>query len=268
VLDYARSLRGPIVVVGRPRSGTRMLAQILIDRGVFCGDVSPGFLDSMSWCTRFVVPLVTSRWFPRWPAPKHDPSFDNFVGERIADTLERFFAGDRPKQDIWGWKFPETLFVMPLIHSYFPNAQFIHLIRDARDVVLSERGYFQLTAHHGNPPGWDLAEPTTFRDFCLALTFGDPTARRWNDVDLRDRLQLSEHRFTLQMLSWMHCVRTAREYGRTLGDHYLEVRYEDLCEDHSKVGKWRNTRFSNAEARDFERAVSLGAPLLAELGYL
>jgi hypothetical protein len=310
LLVRARQLRGPIVVVGRPHSGTRILARVLADHGVFMGATTPGFLDSLTWCTRFVVPLVASRFHPRFPAPGEEAAFDRFVAARLDDTLARFFADGVPSAGTpWGWKYPETLFVMPILKRLLPGARFIHLVRDGRDVCLSDDGYFQVTGDHRDPPGWDLpplddaARPcegrearATYRDFCWAVAFGDASVRGFQGIDLEDRVALGEHRFTLQMQSWLHCVRMARAHGRALGDDYLELRYEDLCTRPSertaavlawlglprrpaaeafitrevgpaRVGKWRAVRLSPAQSRDFASAVALGEPLLRELGY-
>lgn len=40
----------------------------------------------------------------------------------------------RPRTD-WGWKFPETYLIAPLVYETFPRARFIHLIRDGRDIA-------------------------------------------------------------------------------------------------------------------------------------
>ncbi|MCA1674207.1 MAG: hypothetical protein LC799_19125 [Actinobacteria bacterium] len=54
--------RGPIVVLGRPHSGTRMFAGLLRSSGVFLGaDLTMPQLDSWSIHQRFVVPLVHAR---------------------------------------------------------------------------------------------------------------------------------------------------------------------------------------------------------------
>lgn len=65
---WTRRAAGPLVVVGRPRSGTRLVAQLLANAGVFMGaDQSTSYRNSLSWFLRFSVPLITSAWFPNWP---------------------------------------------------------------------------------------------------------------------------------------------------------------------------------------------------------
>lgn len=309
LIERARGAPGPLVIVGRPHSGTRLLARTFMLNGIFIGAVlSDNFLDSISWYQRFVVPLMSSRFFPCWAEHESDSMFVAFRKKRLADTLRHFFGATEPGR-VWGWKFAETLFVMPVIKKLFPKARFVHIIRDGRDVCLSDRGYFQLTSSHTDPPGWNppalgLAQRSstarkhpTFREFCLCVTFGDPNLSNWRGLNLSDRQHLTENRFLLQMQSWINCINFARRFGEGLSDDYRELRYEDLCANpvaearllseslgmplrpgvetfleravsRSQMRKWERVRFTMRESRDFANAVEWGTPLLRELGYV
>lgn len=306
-LERALESDGPIVIVGRPRSGSRLLARILMANETFVGaDLTPDSLDSVSWSQLFVVPLITSRFFPDWVVGADSHMLDELCEERGAHAVREFFGRATPRT--WGWKFCETVFVMPLVKRLFPNARFVHLIRDGRDVCLSKRGFFQLTGAHGDPPGWHPpslapaiarrghAGRPSFADFCRCVTFDDASVRSWAGLDLTDRSVLVENRFLIQMQSWMNCVQRARRYGQELGSAYVEVRYEDLCaapvavgssllrhlgltvrEETAaflkgdavapRVGWWKSARLTVRETRDFANALDLGQSLLEELGY-
>lgn len=299
-LAAADRCAGPIVVVGRPRSGTRLLARLLREAGVFMGvDQSAGYLDSIGWFLRFVAPLVTSKWFPDWPPWEDEADFATFCGKCV-DEAGREFFGDCKPEGVWGWKFPETLFVMPIVKQVFPQAKFIHLIRDGRNVCLSRNGFFQLTGPQADYAGWNVRVPggggcatPRYRDYCLAVAFGSSASHFWRTIDLADPVQLLANRFLLQMQSWVHCVSSARKAGQALGEDYLEIHYEELCRrpdetlkslsyglqigwDEHAAGSDRGitpvrgatARLSLAEARDYDRAVAFGTPLLRELGYL
>jgi len=289
---------GPVIVVGRPRSGTRVFARILRDHGVFLGaDVTEPFLDTVSWYQRFVVPLIGSRDFPERINEAGHPDVDRIVSERLRDTLDRY-SGGTSAAGPWGWKYPETLFVMPLLKRRFPGARFVHVIRDVRDVCLSRDGYFQLTGSHDDPPGWDppaIAGATvSYRDFSAAVTFGRHDVRTWQGIDLSDRVALSRHRFLIQAQSWLTCVGQALEFGRTLGRDCLAMRYEDFCHDPLAEaarllsfagveptlaprdvafvrpecsGGWRSARLTIQERRDFAEAIDLAGSLRSTLGY-
>lgn len=153
----------------------------------------------------------------------------------------RFQAAENPG-DVWGWKYPETLFVMPVVKQLFPKTKFIHVIRDGRDVCLSQRGCFQLSGPHAEFADWDVpaqvstsamcgeVSTPTYREYCLAVAFGSKTTTHWHGIDLADPAKLLANRFLLQMQSWVHCVNSARSSGRALAEDYIEIRYEELCE--------------------------------------
>ena len=298
-IDPGASKGGPIVIVGRPHSGSRALAELCLANGIFLGaDLTAGFLDSLSWYQRFVVPLMTSRYFPHWDDHGSEDGLRILCAERLRDTWPRYWNSVTPA-GAWGWKFCETLFVIPIVKRLFPAARFIHIIRDGRDVCLSDGGFFQLTGTHRDPPGWDPpaidGKRAAFYDFCLAVTFGESGVLEWRGLDLQDRQTLVDNRFLIQAQSWVTCVTRARTYGRNLGRDYLEIRYEDFCQapavearrlfgwlglpasaeamkslervKTSRMRKWRRTRMTRRETWDFENAVGLASRLLQELGY-
>jgi hypothetical protein len=255
-------------------------------------DLYPEFLDSVSWYQRFVVPLVTEAGFPGEAMETVDPARMADARGRLAEVLPRYWGPASPASP-WGWKYCETLFVAPIVKRLFPAARFIHIVRDARAVCLSNRGYFQLT--QGDPPrDWDPAANSrgrpSFRDFCSVVAFGRTDLREWAGLDLGSPVALMENRFLLQAQSWATCVARARAYGLALGDDYFELRFEDLCEDplgqsqrlfvwlglplrqaaelsSDRARSWRSARLSLSERRDLGRGSELAAPLLAVLGY-
>jgi len=277
-----------------------MFARLCLDNGIFLGaDLADGFLDSMGWYQRFVVPLMTSRYFPNWTDDTGDGGLSLLCAERFADAWNSYWA-EAKAESAWGWKFCETLFVMPLVKRLFPRARFLHVIRDARDVCLSDSGFFQLTGSHGDPLAWNPpiidGHRPTYLEFCTALTFGRAGIAEWKGIDLRDRRLLTDNRFLIQAQSWISCVSRAREYGRGLSSDYREVRYEDFCRTpeveakailafagvaaspeygpvvpsirQDRIEKWRRARLTLREQRDLANATALAAPLLEELGYL
>jgi len=297
---------GPIVIVARAHSGTRLLAEVLVQSGVYMGRrLDPASLDSRDWWGRCVLPLVASEYYPVLSDVPRPRELQKLCDRSIAGTLKAFLpSGGVP--GVWGWKVSESLFLMPILKSYFPGARFLHLIRDGRDVALSGDGYFQLTSRHPIDAG-PLVDPlldaawgrirTKFRSFCLNVTFGNPRPLMWRGIRVSDRHALVRRRFTVQMQSWVHCVTMARIHGGHMGDDYCEVRYEDLCQRpeetvqrlytwlnlpsteaaqtylkrHARtcrIGKWKGAELGAKEAADFESAVQLGTHLLVRLGYL
>ena len=112
------------------------------------------------------------------------------VGEAIA-TVYAVYAEEQGKPR-WGDKTPMYMQNLRLLARLFPDAHFVHLIRDGRDAALSflamPRGIVTETWMH----------PRTPADF----------AAQW-------RIEAA----------------AARRLGRRVGPRYLEVRYEDLVAD-------------------------------------
>lgn len=110
------------------------------------------------------------------------------TGEAIAAIYEAYAA--RAGKPRWGDKTPMYMRHLRLLERLFPDAQYVHLIRDGRDAALS---FLRMPAGTYTRT-W--AHPDTAAEFaCL----------------------------------WRTEVRAARELRRRVGSsRYLEVRYEDL----------------------------------------
>lgn len=247
LLEKLEQSQGPFVIVARAHSGTRALAEAFTLNQIFMGaNISRNFLDSEDWWYRFTLPLITSNFFPNWQDYWSHKTFRQQLEFYLSDTLSNFFEGVEtinPKL-VWGWKISESIFLMPIIKKYFPRAKFIHLIRDGRDVVLSDNGYFHLT---------DCRLATTLlekwqeeikkiigvntinfydrqnKKFCLNVTFNTYKIRQWQGIDLFSSQDLIKNKYKIQMHSWMNYVETGRKYGRQFKDSYYEFKYEDFC---------------------------------------
>jgi LPS sulfotransferase NodH len=191
----------PLLILGVRRSGTTLLRVMLdrhsqlavpdesyfvpqladrhlrrVDPDDFVGD-----LRRLNTLTEWDVPLdeVRDRLRPDMP-----------IGTAIA-TVYAVYAQQRGKAR-WGDKTPMYMQNLRLLERLFPDALFVHLIRDGRDAALSflemPRGLVTETWMHPHTPA----------DFAS---------------------------------QWRTEVAAARRLGRRTGARYLEVRYEDLVAD-------------------------------------
>lgn len=150
---------GPIFIVGRPRSGTKLLRDLLnrhseisipFWESAFIPDyrekvLALGRLDNqknletlIDWLgnTEFYREITGDQGYPQltkelWLSSVRQPSYAGVVA-----ALFQLYAGFDGKR-IWGDKYPHYMLHMPLLKELFPDAKFIHIIRDVRDNCLS-----------------------------------------------------------------------------------------------------------------------------------
>lgn len=193
---------GPIFLVGLPRSGTKLLREMLNRHSRIA------IAANESYCLPYF-----HRRFARYGDIRRPANFARFYADFSRSAFFRRLSARAPfisreiwqaqvqawdfpgviaafyqsyakyyQKDIWGDKTPGYLREMPLLKSLYPEAKFIHIIRDVRDYGLSIRRAWQ---------------KNIFR-----------AAQRWHD-DIR---------------------RARRDAAAHLGGDYLEVRYEQLLD--------------------------------------
>jgi hypothetical protein len=196
-----------VFVVGCPRSGTTLLQRMLDAHPMLTVANDTHFIPkALKGCeVRAALPLSaelvervrTYKRFPRLGVPPEAvdgaaraTTYAEFVA-RLYDALAaqhgKPFAGE---------KTPDYCDELPLLHTLFPAARVVHIVRDGRDVALSVLEW----AHEGKGPGRK------------ALWQEQPIA--------------------VSALWWWAKVATGRRGGTGLGaSTYREVRYEDLVAD-------------------------------------
>jgi hypothetical protein len=196
---------GPVFVVGMPRSGTKLLRDLLrghpririppVETNILprwvaewedFGDLSdPGrFSAFYRWNLRAPYFLYMSRQ----PAGtiREDAWYAGcrtFEPGDVFEALIRHDIGAPPDSElVWGDKSPDYVNHIDLLAALFPRGRFVHIVRDARD-------------------------------YCLSLMRRSST----NVVRAAQR--------------WADGVTKARRDGQRVADRYIEVRYEDLLAD-------------------------------------
>ncbi|WP_176478318.1 sulfotransferase [Mesorhizobium sp. WSM3876] len=259
----ASALPPPIVVINTAHSGSRLLARVLMDAGVYMGTNLNESLDCLE-----IQPLVEHAVLASRNGVPAGRELDDPQSRRLAERHFGNHLRDLGAAARWGWKLCETLLIVPLIRRYFPKAIFIHLVRDGRDVALSP-----------------FVAPKAA--FWRKVYFGSSDLDSWHGYPMTQRayrargMLFNAHR-------WQYHVDLAREFSQTLGERYIEVKYEDLVLDYeatvsrlfgrlslsmaqtgkkprlptSSIGKWRQL-----PQRDLDALCAIMEPTLSEVGY-
>lgn len=180
-----------ITVIGRGHGGTRAMSHTLSASGVYMGsklNVSGDLLppqDMYEACrvmARHVVHLGGLRWdFAKLHTMPIDPAFTRLVESFLSSVL----ASDAPRR---GWKLPETALVFPWIVRMFPEAYFIHWVRDPRDSILGAHLTDDL-ADFGVPyehtPDLRLRRAISWK-YQMEIVRATPKPKHWVNVRFED----------------------------------------------------------------------------------
>lgn len=138
---------------------------------------------------------------------------------------------------------------LEFVDAVFPKGKIVHIIRDGREVALSQAKEWEIhnsltKAKGSRPPYWKLLWqrvrevpptdlPAYFAEFVgttVTMVAGSkyrysmgPKIRNWR------KLKREMDRLAFTALTWRECVTAARAVGRTLpSDRYYEVKFEDV----------------------------------------
>jgi hypothetical protein len=206
--------KAPVFVVGSARSGNTMLYHMLLSSGRFpVYRTEPCVFDLLipKWgdFRRVGMRRKLMRYWLRTEQFRRSGLDAGTITEKVVTSVstggeflcavmgEMARAGGFQRWAAWG---PDNLLYIPIIKRQIPDALFIHVIRDGRDVAhaLDRKGFIR-------PFPWD---------------------RRY--------------RLYVSALHWMWKIEIGRRYGRAIGSDYMEMGFEDLVlhpeESLTKIG--------------------------------
>lgn len=186
------AIAGPNVIGATGGSGTRVLARIVRNAGMFIGSERNRYEDSVlfgAYSDRWIDKYVTAAAVTEATRERMLADLDTLVGSHCAD-LPADAAG-------WGWKEPRSIYLLPFFADAMPSLRFVHFVRDGRDMAFSENQ--QQVRKHGSAV---LGRSThRFNRPLRSITL-------WTEVNMQ-----------------------AADFGEQhLGPRrYLRIRFEDLC---------------------------------------
>jgi hypothetical protein len=272
----------PIFVIGAPRSGTTLLRYVLCSHPRihippesnfiprFLGRIPRGEFKRPN-AFRVLETMMTYRsFFEDWRGERLDPAgFLEGLPDLEASTIIDAVFSEYARQygaERWGDKSPIYTMHVEAIARAFPTAQFIHIIRDGRDVALSMqqnyrgRRFFYIDVYyaarswkrrvlHASAAGARLG-PSRY----LELKYEDLTASP--ETVIRGLCEFLGERFDPAMLQ---PSREAARHHHSRGIH--AATREPLTT--SRSGRWR----SEMSLRDQRLVQAVAGDLLAAVGY-
>lgn len=207
--DARRSQR-PVFVTGCHRSGTNLLYDELLSAGGFAlyrgyipvyKTLIPHFgsLQNPRNRKNIVDTWIRSKGFARSGLGASELSAKLLVDSHTGGDFLRIIMGEIARsQGVARWAVydPDNLVRIPVIKADIPDALFIHIIRDGRDIALS------------------------------LMKMGGFTPFPWK----REQRSLAE-----TALYWEWMVQKGRRYGAQIPGDYIEVHYEELVGDPRKT---------------------------------
>ena len=185
----------PVVVMARGHSGTRVLAQVLNLLNVqMWSDQQRQSGDTDRRLSRTIKEIVKKDTFIT-AEEQYQSSSRNMFEKAVYNYYQRL---GHPRSD-WGWKFPETYLIAPLVYTIFPRAKFIHFVRDGRDIAFKN--------HLTDDP---------------ARKVGRKILKRLNAMNKPNHIQTA--------LSWKFQVESFNHFKQKLSrEQLLELTFENLC---------------------------------------
>ena len=195
-------MKPPVFVLGAPRSGTTLLYHMLLSSGEFAiymaethvfNLIGPKFGGLARESNRQKLMDVWLRSFQFKRSGLNPERFTSRImkdcrseGEFLRIFME--LIAEQQGVDRWAECTPEHLLYLQEIKRALPDAKVIHIIRDGRDVALSE-----VRQNWVRPLPWDR-----------------------------------DHQLSVSGLYWEWIVRKGREDGAKIAPDYMEVRFEEL----------------------------------------
>jgi len=185
----------PIVVMGRGHSGTRIMAWALVALGIQMGTVKTKATGDCQ-DRRFTGTIKKlARRTLHLPANAAPNQRDLKSFQKAVHKYLEWMGNIAPA---WGWKFPETYLIGNIVAATFPNARYIHMIRDGRDLAFK--------MHLTDDPNRGL---------------GRTLLKYLDAVDKPDYIQAA--------LSWDFQVKRFGTLAAELGNRAYTLTFEALC---------------------------------------
>jgi hypothetical protein len=119
-----------IIIIGKGHGGTRAISRTLVESGVYMGNLSKSYDHIPPHLAYEACQIIGKHMSLPWnfSFPENPPI--EFV-KKMEEYLAPILSHEEPR----GWKLPETTLMYPWIKKMFPEAYFIHWVRNPLDSI-------------------------------------------------------------------------------------------------------------------------------------
>ena len=208
-------LRAPFIFAGRGGSGTRLVSEIVSRAGVFLGNRLNVSGDSVEWVDLIYEMAINHRQYSDPIASSMDDPWERFLLRRANDVLG---YGTWHQDQLWGWKLPESTVVIPELMQTFHKARLVHIVRHPIDSSLRRT---HMTSRMNNPVGRAVIKAA------YAMMGRD-------EADIA-----KDPEYLHNAITWLYQVKRVTDFAHNElpPEQYLEIRYEDLCQNPMLTGR-------------------------------
>ena len=208
-------LDSPIVLLGKGGGGSRMLSLIAGDCGIFLGND----VNISGDCMDFVISVYKSviekyKCKAQWQKNNIVPELKLAAAKMLNEYFDK--TGISPNNILWGFKLPENLLLLPEINIAFPNARYVHMLRNPVETCLRRT---HMTARLDNQVG-RVTLPLAYRSAGLGV-----------EQILKDSPALHNAYTTLFQLK--NALEFCKENFNS--DKYYELNFDDILNSPTKT---------------------------------
>ncbi len=260
------------VIGGCARSGTTLIRVILDTHSqICCGPEGDFFMRPLMPGDREEIEEYARRF--DFTVPEVEELISNTKSH--AEFIDRFSAiyAERNQKEFWAAKGPRFIYRIDYIFKHFPNARFIHMIRDGRDVVCSLQTHPRYRIVDGERVKTNIRRPIEecverwIKDTRVGMAYrNDP---RYCEVRYEDIVNDSEpvlrKLFAFLEVDWEDDVLRFHEVETASRDASKFPQNPEATKPvyHSAIGRWK----TDLSKDEIDYVLKHAGPLLQELQY-
>jgi len=188
----------PLLIGATGGSGTRALHGALAEAGFFVGtriNHAGDAMDFEPFLDEIINPVLRETRSLDYTLDQLSNGIRTAADRGFNAALKTYTAELPKKAGHWGWKNPRSMYILPIIAAACPDMSFLHLVRDGRDMALSD----------------NQNQPNKHYEALFSEAYGSAAPE-----------------FAIRL--WAHANSQVADWGeRELGNRYMRIRFEDLC---------------------------------------